>query len=137
MKEFLSFEGRARGTYVLGAYFLLVIVAEVAGAFAELAHEAARMPVETLIMLLIVPTFVRCMHDNGRSGWWAIVLTIAFVPRVDGSIDPNPFDWSQAWPILLRAPFMFWGAWLLIQPGEGDPSRYGPDPRLREGAIDR
>lgn len=126
--EFFSLRGRATGNYVLIVYLGLHFAAGLIGGLAELAN-LSREAVQTAIVALVIPTFVRRMHDNGRSGRWALVPTIGLVPRL-GDIE-LPLSGPSDWAVLVLAPFFVWGLYLLAQAGNGDPGRYGPDPRVR------
>jgi uncharacterized membrane protein YhaH (DUF805 family) len=128
LAEFLSFRGRATGAYVLSAYLLLLFASAWISALLEFGIGLNRELAKTGLMLLIIPSFVRRMHDNGRSGWWAAVPTIGLVPRV-GEVD-LPLDGPAELLVLAIIPFFFWGLYLLAQASESDPERFGPDPRL-------
>jgi uncharacterized membrane protein YhaH (DUF805 family) len=128
LSEFFSFHGRATGAYAFGAYLILVFVSAVVAELVKLASGLAEEVTQTLVMALIVPTFVRRMHDNGRSGRWAIIPAIGLVPR-EGKVD-LPLDAPAEILALLVAPFFLWGIYLLAQASDGDAERFGPDPRL-------
>ena len=125
---FFSFRGRATGNYVLGAYLILLFLAALIGALAEYGLGWREEVVQSAVMALIIPTFVRRMHDNGRSGWWAIVPVIGLVPRL-GNVE-LPLSEPSDLLVLALAPFFFWGLNLLIQSSDQDPGGYGPDPRI-------
>ena len=126
--KFFSFRGRTTGGYAFGAYVILLFVSPVVAELAKLATGLPEEAMRTLVMALIVPTFVRRMHDNGRVGLWAIIPSLGLVPRT-GPVD-LPFDSSGEFLALLIAPFFLWGVYLLAQASDGDPERFGPDPRL-------
>ena len=126
--EFFSFRGRATGAYVFGAYLILVFISAVAAELVKLGAGLVEEVTQTLVMALIVPTFVRRMHDNGRSGRWAIIPAIGLVPR-EGKVD-LPLDAPAEILALLVMPFFLWGVYLLVHASDGDADQFGLDPRL-------
>ncbi len=130
MPHFLSFQGRATGAYTLGTYVALLFAAAILAALSDLLRDEVLRPyVSTAVMALVIPTFVRRMHDNGRSGWWAIFPSAILVPRTDMVLPLPPWE-----NLLIAAPLIVAGLFailLLINAGNGDPSRFGPDPRAR------
>ena len=94
LKEFLSFEGEARGGYVFVAYILVMVLAGALGALAGFAWgRTADVAVEAALMLLIAPTFVRRMHYNLRSRWWALLPILTLNPGAKAVA-----QWSETFP---------------------------------------
>ena len=108
-----------------------MVLGALAGAVAEALMQLNDKLVQSAVLALVIPTFARRMHDNGRSGWWALVPAIGLVPR-GHKIAVPPYGFDNLWPLFL-APFFFGGIYLLVRAGKGDPSRYGLDPRVVRG----
>jgi len=111
------------------AYIILLFVAAWVGALIEYVPAASDDLAKTAVMALIVPTFARRMHDNGRSGWWAAIPALGLVPRVDDAPIISLAELSLL-PALVLGLLCLWGLYLLLQVGAGDPDRFGSDPRI-------
>lgn len=139
------FSGRARRTE-FGAYYLAAVI------FAVLLNFALMLGLEFedrllvskivgwLIMVPLLALFVRRMHDQDRSGWWAIIpamlaaynliaQAIANRQGISARIGFEQATWPWDW-VALPATLAFVVLFLLS--GTAGPNRFGPDPRDRE-----
>jgi uncharacterized membrane protein YhaH (DUF805 family) len=133
--------GRSRRTEVAQWWFatmLLTLLGEHAATWAASA-QAGRMASAVLSLLLIVPFFallVRRLHDQDRSGWWAVALPLVVaicLPKVIASASGDVEAQLSAEPhgvlavvgvLCLLAIFAF-----CVAPETIGPNRFGPDPR--------
>lgn len=101
------------------------------GAFVE------RQVVTGLFVIPLFALFVRRLHDQDRSGWWAMLLA-AFVAlhlydlTTNMSVDHDYVVWKDALPAPLTWLGIFIGLAifaLLVAPETIGANRYGPDPR--------
>jgi uncharacterized membrane protein YhaH (DUF805 family) len=121
---FLSADGRiSRGAWWIGAGVLLTISAlyeGLAGPTTRLATFWFAYP--ALLFGAACVTWKR-LHDRGRSGWWSVLVLIAFMAV-----------WPLAHPVaaVFALPVLVWaGVELGLLPGEQGANRFGPNPRAQ------
>jgi uncharacterized membrane protein YhaH (DUF805 family) len=94
-----------------------------------------------LRLLFFVPMmalFVRRLHDQDRSGWWGMLLPLAFLLTVPQTLAASTGDVQTIIAQKRSAPALLLDAvWLAVLvfsfwPGTNGPNRFGPDPRLEE-----
>jgi len=138
----MDFSGRSRRTEWL---YYAIATALVRTVF--MLSAGITMPFETaelfglgLGLLLAVPIpalFVRRMHDQNRSGWWALLLILPvaaavyadwYYPTVpDNYIDAVTSLGPAGWlPALVSLAILV----LILWPGTDGANAYGEDPRL-------
>ena len=96
----------------------------------ELAYEVA----DLIVCIPIFALFVRRLHDQGRTGWWCLML-LPFLPlNVYERLRVMRHAFDPAWPdpgywSLLVLPILYFAFAFLACPGDSGPNLYGPDPR--------
>lgn len=142
--------GRATRSEVL-SYLLATLLVSVPVSFVSrlaMPYEAHLLLTNALAVVLALPMpalLARRLHDQGRSGWWALLALPAFAVWLIRTVV------SAKWGIDARLAFDSW-TWLLdwlviltnigcvimvLQPGSKGPSRYGPDPRESDDRYDQ
>jgi uncharacterized membrane protein YhaH (DUF805 family) len=93
--------------------------------------------VRLLFGLPLVALLVRRLHDQDRTGWWAVLLVVAFVL----TIVSNNWTLGHAGPAYLPPPWWLLAATLAViialwvfslWPPSNETNRFGPNPRLDE-----
>ena len=138
-----DFSGRSRRTEIIYYWIMCALIGVVIGFVL-----VTGAPFETIISfdtglraLFTIPMFalfVRRLHDQDRSGWWGLILPLAFlstVPRVlmEAHGDVQEIIAYKTTPTALLSDVL-WLATLVLcfLPGTNGPNRFGPDPRLEE-----
>lgn len=94
-----------------------------------------------LQFLLTVPMFalfVRRLHDQGRSGWWGLLLPLLVLLHIPRMLTEMRGDFAeiiaqQNSPLGVAATLCALAVFVLfILPGSDGANTYGPDPRLDE-----
>jgi uncharacterized membrane protein YhaH (DUF805 family) len=144
IRETFNFAGRSRraeaACYWVAAW--LVDIVGIMAALMLLGDTAGGIVAVGLYFISGLPAcalFARRMHDQNRSGWWALMLVIpvasslnpasvnfththgGFVPKTPG----GPLGWGLDVASLALLVLTFW-------PGSTGPNRYGDDPRFAE-----
>lgn len=140
--ELVSFRGRARIVDVLYLSVLLAMVGVVLRmSLNSLPWDAewyAKAVIDVVLCVPFAALFVRRIHDQGLSGWWALLL-LPFTPvnlydsyRAVFAVRHHEWlfhsDPVDPWKFLLF-PLALIVLVLFLRPGQGGPNRYGPDPR--------
>jgi len=143
----LEFRGRARRLEV--AWFWLV--ATIASAAVRSATAAllafpdaaiAREVADVAVWLPFFALFVRRLHDQGRSGWWVLMLPplVAFGVYARMRVIFHAFDprWPEPgqWGLVLLPAAILVLVFAVI-PGEDGTNAHGPDPRLEPDPLAR
>jgi uncharacterized membrane protein YhaH (DUF805 family) len=135
-----NFTGRARRTEA-AYWWLTVAVAMLVGVLAAVAlPAAAQLPaVYAMAALFGIPSvalFVRRVHDQDRTGWWALLLLLSFVLghalnilETDKSFSAAVDDFAIETLRWSDYGLTFAVLVLYVLPGSKGPNRYGPDPR--------
>jgi uncharacterized membrane protein YhaH (DUF805 family) len=139
-----DFSGRSRRSewlyYAIATGLVRTVFVFAAGL--TLPFEAAALFGLVLWLLLSIPVpalFVRRMHDQGRSGWWALLLVVPVIAAVysdlqyasdasnglDALAGLGPGRWAPTLISLAILVFILW-------PGSEGANAYGEDPRLEE-----
>lgn len=100
----------------------------------------ARSVVDIFFALPMIALFVRRLHDQGRTGWWALILPPLAAQNIYTMLRVNFHAFDPQWPalsywnlafLLLAIAFVS----MLLFPGTIGPNRYGPNPRAKEPAA--
>jgi uncharacterized membrane protein YhaH (DUF805 family) len=131
----LKFDGRSTRTELLGYLIVSGILATATNwiVIALGASEAVSMDVGItsvglayLVWWLPLPALaIRRLHDQDKSGWWALLLV---VPTAISWLGAKEFFGTSA-IIVLEAIYLAGLVLLFWKPTDGT-NRYGPDPRL-------
>lgn len=145
IRSTFRFSGRSTRTE-FGIYYLAAVLFVVLFSFTwALAPGVEYRPliikiVEWAIMLPLPALFVRRMHDQDRTGWWALIpLTVAaynitaeVIANREGIAARIAFEQATwFWDWIALPPFLVFIV-LFLLPGTQGPNRYGPDPRTPE-----
>ena len=133
----LDFNGRSqRSEFVvyLAAMFAISAVTLVLGLITSGTTEIAfDQYVQFLLWLPAIPLFVRRLHDQDRSGWWAIAMPVVLGLKLYEHIQ---FDAgrltvpSLGYPYSLIEDGFALAFWVLVfWPGTDGENRFGHDPR--------
>ncbi len=109
-QKYFEFRGRAsRAEY----WWFFLFGASVVGA-ADLSRSD---PIEYLLTgIIFLPRLavtVRRLHDTDRSGWWALLSLVGWIPG------------ARWWAVVIPTLVMLW---FTLQKGSVGENRYGPDP---------
>lgn len=141
----LDFSGRSRRTEVVYYWIVTGLLNTIFAFFISMLVPLVMALVMNLILelTLVLPSFAllaRRLHDQDRSGWWALILpaivildilkTIRFISVISGAksgadVAPSPIE---PW---IGLPLAFAALILTFLPGTIGLNRFGPDPRLR------
>jgi uncharacterized membrane protein YhaH (DUF805 family) len=136
-----DFSGRSRRTKVVWWWLASSVVPAlgVSAATWLASKEAGRVAGPALAILFLVPMFallVRRLHDQDRSGWWALALlavAVLSLPKMIASTSGDVRAQIAAEPhgLLLLVGFVLVFALVAfsIAPETIGPNRFGPDPR--------
>ncbi|MHA3794640.1 DUF805 domain-containing protein [Sphingomonas sp. YL-JM2C] len=140
----LSFDGsgRSRRTEVVYWYIATALVGTTFtfAATTALPWKAGLVVGDLLQAILFIPgfaLFARRLHDQDRSGWWALLLLLPIALSLPDHIRMlalEPADWLAAerqpdatiWAAMLAGLIILV---LLLLPGTVGPNRFGDDPR--------
>lgn len=134
-----DFTGRSRrlevGYFWIAAPLMLGLFAWVAGSIIE--FESSRVFHKAIYYLSTVPffaLFVRRAHDQGRSGWWGLLLPPVIAANIYNSLRVNFHAFDPKWPALgywhlVLIIFVILYMSIIIEPGTIGANRYGADPR--------
>lgn len=94
----------------------------------------------TLFVVPFVALFVRRLHDQERSGWWALTLLPLFVANLDKTIRRENWVADAPWPALDGLFLPMIGLALVsflfpLLPGTIGRNRFGPDPRFDDEPV--
>ena len=146
--ELISFRGRAKIVDAVYLYILLLIPSLLLGiplkALSWDAEWYGRAFIDGALFIPIAALFVRRLHDQGLSGWWALLAlpfpvvnlyesyrVVFAVRNPQWLFQPDPLE---SWKVLLF-PFALIVLVLFLRPGQHGPNRYGPDPRAAAAAV--
>jgi uncharacterized membrane protein YhaH (DUF805 family) len=133
-----DFRGRASRTDFFFGLIVLTILGFLAWTILEMFVETGRFFDKDYVQLaasaLASTCFVRRLHDQDRSGWWALIM----VPLLaKAGYEQFLYDTGQipvpelGWPYVvpqIALVLVFWG--LALWPGTAGSNQYGLDPRL-------
>ena len=135
------FTGRARRTEVACWLIVTTLMCQLADAIvvklvSEDAGRGADLALGTLFTIPLFALLVRRLHDQDRSGWWALILPAALamsLPKALASTSGDAAARIAAQPHgLLTIVFLFLILALFafsLAPETIGPNRFGPDPR--------
>lgn len=127
-------------TYLIAVWFVLVLVSMVVlpltggrleealsgfgRNFDEKAAEWVNLVFWSVVYFPLFAWFVRRLHDQGKSGWWMLILPIA--------IAPSFVEWPELVEGVIKLATFVMLVLLIFWPPTAGANRYGPDPRLPE-----
>ncbi|WP_292226908.1 DUF805 domain-containing protein [Brevundimonas sp.] len=138
----LTFSGRLsrRSFYLsLAAFYgigFLLLPLQLAGAAVPdlLAVNIVLLIIGILMGWYLLGSFVRRLHDRGRSGWWLVCFFGPHVVAIS-AFSKLPLDkpalviLAMVGAVFLVAPFFVWGLIeILFLRGKTEANRFGPDP---------
>ena len=146
LRHYADFRGRATRSELVAFYvlisalaYLTAMLAPVLGPWSErIASELVRFA----LLCPILALFVRRLHDQGRTGWWSLLLLPAAAAgawqfyRSGFSLDPIA-QLAQPLPTAVQAIVMLCILALLVLlmwKDETAANRHGPNPRYDEPA---
>ena len=146
--ELVSFRGRAKIVDLIYLYILLMVASLLLKMpFGVLPWDGewyGRAFVDIALYVPISALLVRRLHDQGLSGWWALLglpfpivnlyesYRVVFAVRnPEWLFQPDPLE---SWKVLLF-PVAVTVLVLFLRPGQQGPNRYGPDPRAATAAV--
>jgi uncharacterized membrane protein YhaH (DUF805 family) len=136
-----TFKPRGRATrldifFWWAAAAAISIVTEAAVAIMPASPHGAivRWVVEFIPCIPFLALFVRRMHDQGRSGWWVLMLPPLAAANFYDTLRVSFHAFDPLWPPLgfwklLLFPCAIGYLILMLMPGISGANRYGPDPR--------
>lgn len=138
-----DYRGRSRRTEVAVLWIASMLILGVASGFTGLLpfpnDALVQLAVSLLLMLPFFAQFVRRLHDQDRTGWWALLLLLftmlSIYQRLEFSLLTPPPDLAHRLPAIpgwvLGSGFATWLATMvfILAPGTQGPNRFGPDPR--------
>jgi uncharacterized membrane protein YhaH (DUF805 family) len=145
LRRSFDFSGRSRRTeviyYWITAYFLSLILGFAISAFSSLNSLFAVPAARGFVSAPMFALLVRRLHDQDRSGWWALLLPLDIALAL-----PDMMRWLSSGPGELMAylqsgphpiQWLQQAIWLativaFMLDGTEGPNRYGEDPRLTE-----
>ena len=139
------FTGRSRrldfANYWLASLLLLAVVHYATGRLLAWENQIlARAIADIVAAAPMIALFVRRLHDQGRTGWWALILPPLAAQNFYASLRVNFHAFDPQWPELgyWNLPlllFVLVFIAMLLVPGTAGANRYGPDPRTKEPSI--
>lgn len=136
-----DFSGRAKRAEAIYYWIATTLLGVVAGfaimtSFPVIAGMIITSAIGLVLQLPTFALFARRLHDQGRSGWWTLLLVSSFLfgiyelvrfsanpyPSIDGQ---HPLTWIDGSLKIVVLIF-------LLLPGTDGPNRYGDDPRLAD-----
>jgi uncharacterized membrane protein YhaH (DUF805 family) len=136
-----NFGGRARRTEAAYWWLTAAAVLLVGGILMGVTLPAAAQVPAAYAMAAVfgipsVALFVRRVHDQDRTGWWALLLLMSFLSgqalnmlETDTSFSAAVDDLAIETLRWSRYGLTFATLVLYVLPGKKGPNRYGPDPR--------
>ena len=139
-----DFKGRSRRTEVL-YFWIATSLANIVVGFSASAilHWKAVIVFNIVFGILIVAPefalFARRLHDQNRSGWWAIILPIIIGLNISRSFnfiintthDELPIESpSSSIELWIGVPLVIAFLVFCFIPGTNGDNRFGPDPRI-------
>lgn len=151
IREMFRFAGRSTRAeviafFILGALANMSIITVISPGVLGMILIAMKLAWGFLFQFPWIGLFVRRLHDQDRSGWWAKLLLVPFAAVAFAVLpilhelkpESNGFGWRGV---------IVWGPWaitmatiyataiivqiiLFLMPGTPGPNRYGPNPRL-------
>jgi uncharacterized membrane protein YhaH (DUF805 family) len=136
-----EFSGRSRRTEVIYYWIACALLGAVIGITVSAIESFQTalwlgMGMRLLFAIPMFALFVRRLHDQSRSGWWGMLLPLAYLSNTPRSLaaaggDIQAMNAPMMTPLTLLAFFL----WLVILvlcfwPGTTGPNQFGPDPRL-------
>ena len=138
-----DFSGRSRRTEMIYYWFASALVGVVLN-FAistVVSFETSLLFANALNLVVMAPMFalfVRRLHDQGKSGWWGLLLPVSVllsIPRVLAELhgDVAEIIAQKITPTGIVAGLCGLAVFVLcLLPGTDGTNRYGYDPRLEE-----
>ena len=138
-----DFSGRSRRTEMIYYWFASALVGVVLN-FAistVVSFETSLLFANALNLVVMAPMFalfVRRLHDQGKSGWWGLLLPVSVllsIPRVLAELhgDVAEIIAQKITPTGIVAGLCGRAVFVLcLLPGTDGTNRYGYDPRLEE-----
>jgi len=140
----LDFTGRSRRTELLYYLIATALVSTVFGfalmtSLPRAASVFAALALRLVLALPLFALFARRLHDQDRSGWWALILVVIAVLGVMQTLriiwigndiaagHYHPRGPTESW---IGIPLSLVYLVLAFLPGTNGPNRFGPDPRL-------
>ena len=136
-----DFSGRSRRAEVIYYWIACALLGAVIGITVNTiaSHQTAFRLGVGLRLLFAIPMFslfVRRLHDQDQSGWWGLLLPLAYLsatPRLlaAASGDIHAVNAPIIEPLALLT-FLLWVVILVacFRPGTTGPNQFGSDPRL-------
>lgn len=146
----VTFTGRSRRTELFYYWLLAMLLSSLLGWLAELLlpraldglswqkQRIAEELAELVVFLPFFALFARRMHDQDRTGWWALMLPPLLAMNVYNSLRfilldqqtravtlPDLPWWTTGIGVTLVLAYLV----LLLLPGTDGANRFGPDPR--------
>jgi uncharacterized membrane protein YhaH (DUF805 family) len=137
-----EFTGRSRRKEVVYYWIATAIIGYTLDAtWIILATYQSIVWLELLQLVFILPMFalfVRRLHDQNRSGWWGLMLPLAFVFSIPDRVKEARGE-IEAMLVLKTSPtaialdlLYITILVLFLWPGTAGPNQFGSDPRLQE-----
>jgi uncharacterized membrane protein YhaH (DUF805 family) len=140
-----DFRGRSTRTELFTFMFIsqfaagivgLILIGPASGADFE-TPDRIRLAVRLLFGLPFIALLVRRLHDQDRTGWWALLLVAGLVLMVVKE------SWMRGGPGIVFRPTPWWldaamlvlivGLWIFsLWPPSDETNRFGPNPRFDE-----
>lgn len=143
LRSAFAFSGRSTRTEIVIYYLGCLFLSMLASLFLLVVpdYEARRLANKGIEIALVLPAialFARRMHDQARTGWWALLpvavytysTALGFLASAQGTASRIAFE--KAIRQLDLIPFFATLAVLALiaMPGTRGPNRFGDDPRL-------
>lgn len=135
-RDLFVFNGRSQRTE-LALYFLGLLIIS---ALTYVLARPLKDYVEIAMVLLMVPLFVRRLHDINCGGWLAAILPTVIGLQTWGQFEynaglqPSP---ELPWPYNALHVGLVIAFWVIaLWPGTKGPNRFGPDPRVVESLAE-
>jgi uncharacterized membrane protein YhaH (DUF805 family) len=145
------FAGRSTRTEALGFVLVSTLLSQtalvLAGDRSEMAWVAVALALALTLEIPGIALFVRRMHEQDRSGWWALIgvakiplaLALMSMPGDANGVSivrmliwEGRYDWDAGtWPLLLAVTLLVIAQLgFYFAPGTDGANRYGADPRV-------
>jgi uncharacterized membrane protein YhaH (DUF805 family) len=139
-----DFTGRSRRFDVVA----FIVASQLAGGIASMmlgdlaawdSRVISRLLIDFVVLLPFFALFARRCHDQGRSGWWTLILLPLAAANAYSSVRVSFHAFDPLWPdlgwwnlplLLLAVTMLAFSFW---PPAEGN--RFGPDPRIEPEPI--
>jgi uncharacterized membrane protein YhaH (DUF805 family) len=132
-----DFSGRSQRSELVVYIAAMMVLSLTILLLNALLSEAFGVPygayIQDALWLTAIPLFVRRLHDQDRSGWFALillaVLTLRFYERIQFDMGRFPLP-DVGYPYKLVAMALVVAFWVFaFWPGTDGENRFGPDPR--------